>query len=293
VPSNPLEPFVDLEITVAADATRRAALIHLVNALPDTPTIALASVADLSEFAPDLEVTRAVGSYTVDTGGVIVIDYTPPLGVPVTYTATAGTTVVASATTVISHGEYVWVKSKRYSDQPIGLLLKSAPSFTFNSETNVFYGLSETTKGLGYGQAGVRRPGQVEMTFYSWTFEEASRLRNLIRDNPLCVQWPGVVDEDIQIAPWYLLQDVSRTAIGPPSQGLFEWTWVLSPVHATEGVFTAKTPTYKTVLAGGWDSYADMEADEAVITYTHAQMAAVTHGGPPLPEGESGATFIV
>lgn len=286
---------MDLEITVAADATRRAAVIHLVNALTDTPTVNLSSTADLSEYAPDLTVTRELGAYTVGTKGVIVIDFTPPLGVPVTYAATAPSAPpgpVFTATTTIDHGQYVWVKSKKFSDQPIGLLLKSAPTFTFNAETNVFYGLSETTKGLGYGQAGVRRPGQVEFTFYTWTFEEARRIRNLIRDNPLCVQWPGVIDDDIQIAPWYLLQDVSRTAIGPPSQGMFEWSWVMSPVHETSGVFAKIAPTYRTVLAGGWASYADMEADEAVVTYTHAQMAAVTHGGPPLPEGESGATFV-
>jgi hypothetical protein len=282
---------VDLEILVAADATRRAALIHLTNALTDTPTVSLSSTADLSEYAPGVRVTTELGAYTVDKGGVLVTDYTPPLGVPVAYTAKAGTTVVQADIT-IDHGQYVWVKSKRYSHQPIGLLLKSAPSFTFNAETHTFYGLSEATKGLGYGQSGVRRPGQVEMTFYSWTAEEASRLRNLIRDNPLCVQWPGVIDDEIQIAPWYLLQDVSRTAIGPPLAEMFEWSWTLNPVHATAGVFSKTVPTYQSVLNRGWASYAAMDADEAVSTYTHAQMAAAAYTGPPLPEGETGEAFL-
>jgi len=279
---------MSLEITVATDPTRRANVVHLVNPYTDTPTVDLVSFADLSEYGAPSSVMTRLGSYTVDEAGAYVIDYTPPLGVPVYYRATAGTMVARSIPAVHSHGQYVWVKSKEYANRPIGLLLKTAPSFAFNAEVNVFYGLSSATQGLGYGQAGVRRPGAVEFSFYTWSFEEASRVRDLIRDNPLCVQWPGVVDETLMVAPWYLLENVSRVAIGPPDQGMFEWTWTMSPVHGTERVFAEVRATYQSVYSGGWASYAEMEADADVGTYTHAQMAAVAAGGPPLPEGESG-----
>lgn len=279
---------MSLEITVATDPTRRANVVHLVNPYPDTPQVELVSFADLSAYGPHSSVMSRLGEYTVDEAGTAVIDFTPPLGVPVYYRAVAGTNVVRSTPAVHGHGQYVWVKSKAFADKPIGLLLKSAPQFSFNAEVNVFYGLSSATQGLGYGQAGVRRPGAVEFSFYTWTFEEAARIRDLIRDNPLCVQWPGSVDEPLMVAPWYLLENVSRSAIGPPDHGMFEWTWSMSPVHATTRVFAEVTATYQSVLRGGWASYADMEADPDTITYTHAQMAAVAHGGPPLPEGESG-----
>ncbi|MFG3343397.1 hypothetical protein [Glycomyces sp. NPDC048151] len=277
-----------LEITVATDPTRRANVIHLVNPLAEYPSVALVSFADLSEYGGPSSVATSLGTYGVDPEGTFVLDFTPPLGVPVYYRATAGSTVVRSIPAVHGHGQYVWVKSKEYADRPIGLLLKAAPNFSFNAEVNVFYGLSSATQGLGYGQAGVRRPGAVEFSFYTWSFEEASRVRDLIRDNPLCVQWPGVTDEPLMVAPWYLLENVSRTAIGPPDQGMFEWTWTMSPVHATTRVFAEVSATYQTVYTGGWDSYMDMDADPDVVTYTHAQMAAVADGGPPLPEGESG-----
>ncbi|MEU6246408.1 hypothetical protein [Glycomyces sp. NPDC047010] len=277
-----------LEITVATDPTRRANIVHLVNPFPDSPAVSLASIADLSEYGPSVPVLTDLGTYTVGADGAQVIDYTPPLGVPTYYRATAGAEIARSAPAVHDHGQYVWVKSKKYSDQPIGLLLKTAPAFAFGAEVHTFYGLSDATRGLGYGQAGVRHPGAVEFTFYTWSADEASRVRDLIRDNPLCIQWPGTTDEALMIAPWYLVQDVTRTAIGPPANAMFEWTWTAAPVHATEGVFASVTATYQSVYDRGWASYADMDSDPDVETYTHAQMAAVAHGGPPLPEGESG-----
>lgn len=280
-----------IEIKIRPDYSRRAFIVALMNTADRTAEVALSSRADLSAFVSGEWVETDLGTYEVDESGIMVVDFTPPLSMPVVYTATHNGRTYSTPATVLDHGQYVWIKSKTYSDQPIGVLLTEAPEFSFTAETHVFYPLSKRTSGLGYGQSGVRRPGEVSLTAYTWTNDEAARLRNLIRDSPLCVQWPGMVDEALMVAPWYLLQDVQRTAIGPPQRGWFQWALTLAPVHQSRGVFAEVSATYGMVEDRGWPSYEAMQADPTVDTYMDAYMAAVALGGPPAPEGESNPAY--
>lgn len=274
-----------LHIIAVENLSRRAVVIFMSHDNANDIQMSLESVTDMTRYIPGKKVTTKLGSYKVPSGGLMVMDFTPALSMPVYYRVTADNETARSDTLTVDHDQYVWVKSKKYSDGPIGLLLKDPPKFSFDAEVHSFYGLADRTQGLGYGMAGVRHPGSVEMSFYTWTFEEAARVRNLIRDNPLCVQWPGMTDEALMIAPWYLLQDVSRTALGPPEAQIFEWTWVMSPVHSTKGIFKEVSATYSMVEDRGWPSYEAMAADSIASTYERARAVAVAFGGPPAPEG--------
>lgn len=271
-----------LHITVIPNLSRRAAAILVYHDGPGEEQISLESHADLAQYASGEAVTK-VGTYTVGPAGVTVIDYTPPLGMPVFYRATAKTETADSEVLEIPHDDYIWIKGKRCPNGPIGLLATEAPQFLYDADVHSFFGMSEKTSGLGLGMSGVRHYGAVSVSVYTWTFEEARRMRALVRDNPICVQWPGYTDDAVTVAPWYLLGAVTRVPLGPPSAGQDIWTLELTPVVQSVSSFGAVSASYDKVAADGWPTYNAMREDSSIRSYDMARAAAAALGGPPDP----------
>ncbi|WP_025272040.1 hypothetical protein [Haloglycomyces albus] len=183
---------------------------------------------------------------SVTAGVTAVIDYVPPLdatGLCYEVAETNSDTWVASNTITgpTSDGALI-MRGHQSPLTPARAHLTGPPEISYDTESEYFWPASPRAQGRAFAAWTPRRAATLATHLYTHTSRDSLLVRSLIRKNPICVQFPGILSDTVTNG-WYGLGSVNEI-IFDVTTGARDWRTELTPVYAPLGIFESTEITW-------------------------------------------------